>query len=90
MARSGDKAYEDEYLKLAFDFIWANANDPASINLLNVWASYHIQNSQYEILTKQHKRWLSRFEEPLIEDGLYYWMGIAEMQQGNYEDAYKL
>ena len=88
MARSGDKAYEDEYLKLAFDFIWANANDPASINLLNVWASLHIQNSKYTILTEQHKRWLSRFEEPLIEDGLYYWMGIAEMQQGNYEDAY--
>lgn len=88
MTRSGDKAYEEEYLKLAFDFIWANANDPASINLLNVWASYHIQNFKYAILIKQHKRWLSRFEEPLIEDGLYYWMGIAEMQQGNYADAY--
>lgn len=88
MASSGEKAYEEEYLKLAFDFIWANANDPASIDLLNVWASYHIQNSQYAILTKQHKRWLSRFEEPLIEDGLYYWMGIAEMQQGDYVDAF--
>ena len=88
MARTGDKALEKEYIMRAHEFISSHANEPASINLLNLWSGHHIKNSKYASLIKQHKRWLSSLNDPIIEDGLYYWMGIAEIQLGKYDDAF--
>ncbi len=76
-----------EYVPISKDFIDKNPHDPVAANLLAIWSTYMIQNDQVETVIDQTNQWLQMHSDPVFKDGLFYWLGLAELQSGNYDDA---
>jgi TolA-binding protein len=82
------KVGDDEaFLALAIDFIGNRPLDAASSSLFAQWASYLIEEERYTELIAQAIKWREAQLNPVYEDGTYYWVGIAELQLGQFEDA---
>ena len=76
-----------EYVPISKDFIDKNPHDPVASNLLAIWSTHMIQSDQIETVVEQTNQWLQMHSDPIFEDGLFYWLGLAKLQLGNYEDA---
>ena len=76
-----------EYVPISKDFVDKNPHDPVAANLLAIWSTYMIQSDQVEAVIDQTNQWLQMHSDPIFKDGLFYWLGLAELQSGNYEDA---
>lgn len=81
-----------EYVQISKDFIDAyphpdERTHEVAANLLSIWSGYMIQDGRFETVVDQIDRWLQMHEESAFEDGLYYWLGLAQLQLSKYQDA---
>ena len=76
-----------EYVQIAKDFLDTHPLDTVSSNMLALWAGHYLENSKFEAVIQQTTRWLSLHNNPIFEDGLYYWRGLSELQTGKYPEA---
>lgn len=82
-----DSGDDKEYVQIAKDFLDTHPLDPASSNLLALWAGNKMENSLFEDVIQQCNSWLSQHNAPIFEDGLYYWRGLSQLQTGQYNEA---
>ncbi len=87
-----DQRISNEYVQISKDFIDAYPQKDekcheVAANLLTTWSSYMIQDSQFEAVVAQIKRWFQMHPNPAFKDGLHYWIALAYLQLGEYENA---
>lgn len=76
-----------EYVQISKDFVDGHPYDEVAANLLTVWAADMMQSGQIKIIVDQMNRWLQMHNDPVFKDGLFYWLGLAQLQSGKYDDA---
>lgn len=76
-----------EYVQIAKDFLDSHPLDPVSSNMLALWAGNKMENEQFEDVIQQCNQWLRLHQNPIFEDGLFYWRGISELQTSKFADA---
>ena len=81
---SGDST---EYVQIAKDFLDTHPLDTVASNLLALWAGHYMENGDFEAVIQQTGKWLSLHNQPIFEDGLYYWRGLSQLQTGAYDEA---
>jgi TolA-binding protein len=84
LKESGDTT---EYVQISKDFLDTHPLDAVSSNMLALWAGYQMETGQFEALIAQCDEWQRLHQNPIFEDGLYYWSSIAKLQTGNYAEA---
>ena len=87
-----DQGISTEYAQISKDFIDAYPHPDrechrVAANLLATWSEYMIQDGQPEAVIAQLNNWLQMYKDPIFQDGLYYWLGLAHLQLGEYENA---
>jgi len=87
-----DQRISTEYVQISKDFIDAYPRKDrqcheVAANLLTIWSSYMIQDGQFEAIVAQLKQWFQMHANSPFEDGLYYWIGLAYLQLGEYKNA---
>ena len=55
--------------------------------MLALWAGYKMENQLFENIIQQCNSWLNLHQNPIFEDGLFYWRGISELQTSKFADA---
>lgn len=75
------------FLDLAVDFLGSRPLDAVSRSLFAQWASYLIEQQRYAELINQAAEWYNAHQNPIYEDGIFYWGGLAELQMSQFEDA---
>jgi TolA-binding protein len=81
---SGDTT---EYVQIAKDFLDTHPLDTVSSNLLALWAGHYMEAGNFEDVIQQTTKWLGLHNQPIFEDGLYYWRGLSQLQTGAYDGA---
>ena len=84
--QAGD-ADSAEYMQIAKDFLDGRPLDTASSNMLAVWAGHKMENGLFADIIQQCNSWLNLHQNPIFEDGLFYWRGISELQTSKFADA---
>ena len=79
----------DDFDFLVVRFLDSHPTDRYSPNLLAVWAMHWIHNEELSRIVQQTDKWLSMHSNSIIEDGLYYWRGMAKLQIQDFEAAKK-
>lgn len=87
-----DQRLSTEYAQISKDFIDAYPHSDrecheVAANLLAIWSEYMIQDGQPEAVIAQLNNWLQLHRDSIFQDGLYYWLGLAHLQLGEYTDA---
>lgn len=77
----------DKFLSLAVDFLDTRPLDAVSPSLFAQWASFLIEQEKYSELIKQAAEWYKKHDNPIYEDAIFYWGGLAELQMSQFEDA---
>lgn len=77
----------EEFLSIAQDFLTKRPLDAASGTLYAQWASYLIENRQFQEMIEQTSAWLEMTQNPIFEDAAYYWTGQAQMQLAEFTKA---
>ena len=81
---SGDTT---EYVQIAKDFLDTHPLDTVASNLLALWAGHYMEAGNFEVVIQQTGKWLKQHNQPIFEDGLYYWRGLSQLQTGAYDEA---
>ena len=82
-----DRGEQDEMLATSVDFLNTRPLDPFSSQLLALWASSLLQKGDYVPLIDQIGKWRKMHNQPVFEDALYYWPGLAYLQLGENQGA---
>jgi tetratricopeptide (TPR) repeat protein len=82
-----DNGDNTEYVQIAKDFLDTRPLDTASSNMLALWAGHKMGNALFEEIIQQCNSWLNLHQNPVFEDGLFYWCGISELQTSQFADA---
>ena len=82
-----DDANTAEYMQIAKDFLDSRPLDTASSSMLAVWAGRKMESGLFVDIIQQCNSWLNLHQNPIFEDGLFYWRGISELQTSKFADA---
>lgn len=82
-----DNGLEEEFVDLSVDFLGTHPQDAVSRSMFALWASYLIEEQRYAELIYQAAEWYNAHKNPIYEDGIFYWGGLAELQLNQFEDA---
>lgn len=77
----------EEFAKVAVDFLDTRPIDPISGNLLAQWGAYMFEQEAFPQVIAQCQRWLKLHSSPSFEDGLHYWKGLAQLQTFEFAEA---
>lgn len=78
---------DEEFIELAEGFLATRPRDAVSRSLFAQWASYLIERQRYAELINKAAEWYNTHKNPIYEDGIFYWGGLAELQMSQFEDA---
>lgn len=84
LKKTGD---EEGFLELAVDFLDSRPRDVVSKSLFAQWASFLLEKERYDELLRQTKIWMQQTQNPIFEDGAFYWSGMAHLLQDSYQNA---
>lgn len=82
-----DEKRIDAFEGIVIDFLNTHPTDPYSSNLLSLWATHWFSEENYAPVVTQTDKWLSLHDNPIFEDGLYYWGGLARLQLQDFAGA---
>ncbi len=77
----------DEFAKLAVDFLTTHPIDTVSGNLLAQWGAYMFEQQDFAGAISQCETWLKMHSTSSFEDGLHYWKGLAQLQLSEFVTA---
>lgn len=82
-----DSEDSEEYVQIAKNFLDTHPLDTVASNLLALWSGYYMEKQDFETVIAQTGKWLQLHNQPIFEDGLYYWCGLSQLQTGAYDEA---
>lgn len=78
---------KQEMLSTVVQFLDTRPLDAFSPQLLALWASNLLQTSDFDTVIQQIALWRGMHQNPIFEDGLFYWPGLTYLQLGKHADA---
>ncbi len=74
-------------LAMLKDFLDKRPMDAFSAKFLASWAARLFEEGRLQEIVEQCATWQKMHENPVFEDGLYYWPGMAHLQLAGYKEA---
>ena len=82
-----DAGNTDQFLSIATNFLENQPQEAVSSSLYAQWAAYMIGEGRYAEVVSQSDAWFAKHKNPIYEDGIFYWAGLARLQLTNYKES---